>query len=164
MMTDKDFERFMSKVQKCTATGCWLWTGSLLKGGGYGQFGMNPAEGGARRTYIAHRLLYRHMVGEVPDGKELHHLCETKRCVNPAHMRVCTRQENMRTGKWGEAVAPYCGRRQRSKTLCPQGHALVEPNLIHNRKLGTKQCKICMRTRQREYMRRKRARTAAKPA
>jgi hypothetical protein len=34
--------------------------------------------------------------GPVPVGLELDHLCEVRRCVNPAHLQPVTRTENVR--------------------------------------------------------------------
>ncbi len=72
---------------------CWLWTMSL-DGRGYGQ--MWDREKRTRVT--AHRFLYEHIVGPVPEGLDLDHLCRVRHCVNPAHLEPVTRAENVRRG------------------------------------------------------------------
>lgn len=56
------------------ATGCWNWTGTHKHA--YG----NESRG------TAHRTTYERLVGPIPAGHDLHHLCENTRCVNPAHL------------------------------------------------------------------------------
>lgn len=60
--------------------GCWLWTASL-NSAGYGQVHYRE---GARTMWGAHRLIYKLLVGDLPE--ELHHECFVRRCVNPAHL------------------------------------------------------------------------------
>jgi hypothetical protein len=77
-------ERFMAKVEK-TPT-CWLWKGA--KGGsGYGQFW------NGERTITAHHFL---LPEPVPVGCEACHKCDVKLCVNPDHIFIGTRSDNMR--------------------------------------------------------------------
>ena len=42
----------------------------------------------------AHRWIYEQLVGPVPDGFELDHLCRNRNCVNPDHLEVVTRRVN----------------------------------------------------------------------
>lgn len=68
-------------------TGCLLFQGAL-NNSGYGQvhaayFGI----GAHRVAWVAER-------GPVPAGKELHHLCEQRRCVNVNHLQVVTKAEH----------------------------------------------------------------------
>lgn len=79
--------RFWSKV-KITET-CWLWTAST-KGKGYGQFG------DGRINRAAHRVSWEAVNGPIPKGKMLLHSCDTKRCVNPEHLRLGNAKENAR--------------------------------------------------------------------
>jgi hypothetical protein len=59
---------------------CWLWTGRV-KANGYGTF--FPSR---RECWSAHRWAYAALVGPIPEGLHLDHLCERPRCVNPAHL------------------------------------------------------------------------------
>lgn len=91
-------ERFWSKVDKdgptpilCPELGpCWIWTASLNKG--YGQ----AAWGTPSKMRQAYKVAYELLVGPVPEGLDLDHLCETKPCVNPAHLEPVTHAENVR--------------------------------------------------------------------
>jgi HNH endonuclease len=80
-------ERFWAKVDR--SGDCWLWTASRLKNG-YGCFRI----GG--KTLGAHRVAYEIVVGPIPAGTDLDHLCSVKHCVNPAHLEVVTRAVNMK--------------------------------------------------------------------
>ena len=45
-------------------------------------------------TFIAHRFAYQYMIGPIPDGLELDHLCRNRPCVNPYHLEPVTRAVN----------------------------------------------------------------------
>ena len=78
--------RFWSQVNK--AGDCWEWTGSLRRG--YGRFKTG------RTSVTAHRFSYEHMVGPIPEGLELDHLCRNTACVRPDHLEPVTRLVNVR--------------------------------------------------------------------
>lgn len=66
---------------------CWLWTRPLTDRG-YASFGY---DGGKIR---AHRFAYEQIVGPIPAGLTLDHLCRVRHCVNPSHMEPVTQAEN----------------------------------------------------------------------
>jgi hypothetical protein len=71
--------------------GCWLYEGHLTLGSsGYGLIGVD------RTNKVTHRLMYEELVGPVPEGLELDHLCCVTRCVNPDHLEPVTHAENCR--------------------------------------------------------------------
>lgn len=87
--------RFWSKVDKDhgkpldlrdLSTGCWEWVAGTSWG--YGQFSL---QGG---NIQAHRYAYELLVGPIPEGLDIDHLCMCRRCVNPAHLEPVTRGEN----------------------------------------------------------------------
>jgi hypothetical protein len=49
--------RFWTKITPEPNTGCWLWMGSLNRGG-YGRFGIGSRTDDSRRTTSTHRLAY----------------------------------------------------------------------------------------------------------
>jgi hypothetical protein len=104
--------RFWAKVDKGDGTGCWLWTAAKV-GNGYGAF--FPRHG---VQVYAHRIAYELLVGPIPKGLEIDHLCRVPLCVKaiadehgPTHLEVVTRQENQRRA----ALANL-------QTHCPKGH------------------------------------------
>lgn len=84
-------ERFWQKVEKTSS--CWLWRGHV-KATGYGQVAFE--RGPVKKKFLAHRVSYELLVGPVPQGLTLDHLCKVRRCVNPAHLEPVTQKENAR--------------------------------------------------------------------
>ena len=70
---------------------CWVWNAYCMKNG-YGLTSKN------RRTVLAHRLIYEILVGPIQEGLELDHLCRVRACVNPAHLEIVTKGENLLRG------------------------------------------------------------------
>lgn len=79
--------RFWRKVQ--LSQGCWRWLGAVA--GDYGRFMVAD-----RRLVQAHRYAYQTLVGPIPNGLTIDHLCSNKLCVNPSHMEPVTAIENHR--------------------------------------------------------------------
>lgn len=93
-MFDTEFvERFESKFEK-SEEGCWIWTASVA-GKGYGQMKL-PKQ---RKQEYSHRLAYMIYKGEIPKGHDICHTCDTPRCVNPAHLFLGTRKDNLQDMK-----------------------------------------------------------------
>jgi hypothetical protein len=80
-------ERFWRKVTKTDT--CWLWTGAQ-NSKGYGCVGIN------RRVHLTHRVAYTWLVGPIPEGLTIDHLCRNKVCVRPDHLEPVTVGENIR--------------------------------------------------------------------
>lgn len=79
--------RFWCRVDKTSSEkGCWLWTGFIDKDG-YGR-----AKGGsaARRSWELTKGR------PIPSGKHILHICDVRRCVNPAHLFLGDHQTNMK--------------------------------------------------------------------
>ena len=138
-------ELFWSKVALPDANGCMVWTASL-KSNGYGQFHI---EG---KNLYAHRVAYLWLVGPIPDGLQLDHLCRNRKCVAPDHLEAVTQQENLRRGD--------AGINNKVKTHCPRGHAFTPENTRLN-KQGSRMCAICKRVSSRASMQRHRDRKRA---
>lgn len=124
-------ERFWAKVDKTHPSGCWVWTAALCNG--YGMFGFN----GMR----AHRLAYIELVGEIPAGLVIDHLCRNRACVNPAHMEPVTNRENILRGV---GIVAQCA----AKTHCPKGHPYDEANTWMS-KAGSRHCRTCKNAKDR---------------
>jgi hypothetical protein len=87
--------------EKIDVGDCWNWTAST-DGKGYGQVALGR-NGGKQRLGRAHRVVYELLVGPIPEGLTLDHLCKNIICVNPDHLEPVTMGENVRRaepGRW----------------------------------------------------------------
>ena len=86
--------------------GCWISTYSVASHG-YAQIGWKD-ESGKTRMILAHRAAWTHVNGQMPLGITLDHLCKTRRCVNPDHLRLLPNYENARRVAGGDWPLGYC--------------------------------------------------------
>ncbi len=93
MRYDEYRDRFLERVE-VTETGCWQWIG-MIEENGYARFYAGEPD------KWAHRIIYKAVVGPIPDGLQIDHLCRNRSCVNPQHLEAVTASENMRR------AAPY---------------------------------------------------------
>ena len=91
-ITSKQEESFRSQFKIGDADSCWLWTGKP-RPDGYGRvyIGKKPTT-----TTGPHRLALAFSTGVDPAGYEVCHSCDTPLCVNPAHLFLGTKTDNMR--------------------------------------------------------------------
>lgn len=108
--------------------GCWIWTAA--RSHGYGVVTID------RRLVKAHRSVYQALVGQIPEGLTIDHLCRERACVNPEHLEPVTHRENILRG---EGVAA----KNAAKTHCPYGHEYDEKNT--RRTGGRRVCRECSR-------------------
>ena len=136
MKTIAPAERVLRRVSTREPDECWKFLGSTDKNG-YGQVGVKID--GKATTRRAHRLVYEFLVGPIPDGLVIDHLCREPGCVNPAHLEAVTPRENIMRG---EGVAA----KHAATSHCPQGHLYDEGNTyIHP--MGKRYCRTCARER-----------------
>lgn len=86
-------KRVQSKIEPEPNSGCWLWTGSLDKDG-YARVSL----GGKGKWRRAQRAIYELLIGKIPNGLVLDHLCRNRACVNPEHLEPVSNRVNVLRG------------------------------------------------------------------
>lgn len=124
-------ERFWAKVDGGDVTTCWVWGATTSNG--YGKFR------GEAGLVNAHKWAYEAMIGPVPDGLHLDHLCRVRACVNPWHLDPVTPLVNVRRSPITHG----------NETHCPEGHPYAGENL--RRYAGRRYCRTCSIKRSREW-------------
>lgn len=111
---------------------CWIWTGYRLPDG-YGTF----AATWNGNKVMAHRWAYEALVGPIPNGLVLDHLCRVPACVNPAHLEPVTHRENVRRGDVTKL-----------RDNCRRGHPFTPDNTYQRRNSAgflIRSCRTCTR-------------------
>lgn len=132
-------QRFWPKV--AVTDECWWWKGAktIASKGSYGVFRISTRP---LKSIPAHRYAYEQLVGPIPDGLVLDHLCRNHACVNPSHLEPVTIAENFRRG-----IGPAL---RRSMRRCPYGH-LYEGDNLYVLKSGSRACRLCAKRRMAEF-------------
>lgn len=135
-----DEERFFAHVAE-SPSGCWLY--ETVNEKGYATFSLNrvPVEG--------HLWCYRFLIGEVPDGLTLDHLCRVRSCVNPWHLEPVPHRINILRGVGPAAV-------NARKTQCVNGHPFTRENTYVTPD-GRRQCRTCRDRRSLQYQQQRRS-------
>lgn len=135
-------------------TGCWLWSKSVSPDDGYARLEY------CKKKWLAHRFVYELLVGPIPDGLELDHLCRNRACVNPAHLDPVTKRVNWERGE-------SFTRKLAAQSHCKRGHEFTPENTAVTAQ-GHRECRSCrrvhsdrQRNREREFRSDERARFLA---
>ena len=95
-------------------------------------------------NYRAHRLIYEVLVGPIPEGLQIDHLCRKRPCINPLHLEPVTARQNVLRGNTTAA-------QHAAQTHCQDGHLFDLANTQINA-AGHRHCRECNRIRKRrEY-------------
>lgn len=122
----------VARIPGCPVPGdCWIWHGCRDKKKGVFVYGRVTVDG--RCTYL-HRVVYELLVGPIPDGLHIDHLCRQPACCAPYHLEPVTCLVNVRRGHGNG-----------SRTHCPAGHEYSGQNLyIHKSPKGDRRvCRTC---------------------
>lgn len=107
---------------------CWIWTGKP-NGWGYGVAYVG------RRMQLAHRGVWQFLVGQIPEGLDLDHVCRVRMCVNPDHLEPVTRSVNVARGAHWAGIAMR-------HNHCRRGH-----NDWADNGPGKRVCRVCRKNR-----------------
>lgn len=113
---------------------CWIWTGGKTGRGYGGVANEGTRREGTRRLVNVHRLAYELLVGPIPSGLTLDHLCRVRLCVRPAHLEPVTLRMNILRGEGPTA-------KQARQTHCKRGHPFDKANTSLQR--GKRSCRAC---------------------
>lgn len=117
----------LKKLEPITESGCRVWTGAHTYG--YGRVDYH-----GKFTRI-HRLIYEHVVGPIPEGMTIDHLCRVKCCANVHHLEAVPLKVNILRSDGVSAM-------RARQTVCKRGHALTGGN-VRIRSNGSRQCVTC---------------------
>lgn len=134
-MTRTPGERFWEKVAVRGFDECWLWQAST--GSGYGRIYVQG------KLVMAHRFAYEALVGAIPEGLTIDHLCRTPLCCNPAHMEPVTKRINTLRGVGAPA-------RNAVKTHCLNHHEFTPENTYRQPGRSSRTCRACHADRARQ--------------
>lgn len=109
-------------------TPCWVSTYYRNEKG----YAVMSVAGNIRRC---HQVTYELLIGPIPNGLILDHLCRVPACCNPSHLEPVTIAENSRRGFEANGTGPYL-------THCLRGHEFTEANTLH-RSGGGRTCRAC---------------------
>jgi HNH endonuclease len=98
------FWRRMARIDRSDPNACWLWPATFNRQG----YGVLFYGGKPQRVLKAHRLSYELFVGPIPPGMDVCHRCDVPACINPMHLWIGTRGENIRDAvRKGRHFSPF---------------------------------------------------------
>jgi HNH endonuclease len=117
----KTIHLFLGQVKIDKEKGCLIYIGGNCNGGGYPNIRIGS------KTIQYHRYLYERVYGVLPPGHEVHHSCETRKCLNLKHLK-------------GLDIESH--KKEHLKSHCKNGHEYTVDN-THVRPDGSRKCLTC---------------------
>jgi hypothetical protein len=143
--------RFIAKCEVDPATECWNWRGALIRAKNGRASARGTFRDGDRQVY-AYRFAFSFYNGEIPEGREINHICRNTRCVNPQHLEALTKAQHQKVdrdlmvaGAWHpKAVAGRAigSAKLREQKHCKAGHEFSDENTYRD-PTGHRRCKTC---------------------
>ena len=127
-------KHFWSKVKKLD-NGCWEWQAGQCEG--YGIFWDG-------KSIRAHIYAYALLIGPVPEGFVLDHLCRNTLCCNPDHLEPVTKAVNTLRGMHPNIITHRAG-------ICRNGHEQTDENTAPTSNGKGRYCLICKRETDARY-------------
>lgn len=127
-------EQLRARIEKNSIpepnSGCWLWT-LCASPRGYGRLGPLRKYG----DQLAHRLSYRAFRGDFDVALCVLHKCDTPPCVNPDHLFLGTRRDNLEdmTSKGRRAIGARNGAAKLTDELVRKVRLLRAEGWTHER-------------------------------
>ena len=125
----KDIMKRFNTKYVISDNGCWEWRGFINPKTGYGQFWVNG------KDMLSHRFSYEMFNGIIPSKLVVDHICKNRKCVNPFHLDLTTRVDNVQRGH--NEIA-----NNKLKQFCPDGHPYDSKNTYYT-KIGYRHCRKC---------------------
>jgi hypothetical protein len=134
MSVEHVMQHIKNHIMYDSNTDCWVWTGSVREKG-YPVYTLEYASS-VQVRYNIRRVMYELYKGPIEQGLLIHPKCENKRCINPEHLLLWTKQQVILAGNGISA-------QHAKKTHCPQGHRYSKVNTYVNPIRGGRACKQC---------------------
>lgn len=149
-MTDQQTSTFSLyeevRARPVDSDGCWLYAGKM------NAYGYGFITSGRKLRAMAHRAMYETIIGPIPEGLQLDHLCRVTQCINPDHLEPVTPRVNvLRSHSVTSAKA--------RQTHCKRGHPFNDRNTYRHE--NHRRCRVCMRDLRRERYRKLRREVAS---